>query len=334
MRGFVCALAAGALCAAPAAGQEAPWANKFFTGQNPPPPVIVHDFGTVPFGTVLSHRFPITNIYAEPMQVMEIRKSCGCVDAVASKQVLQPRESGSIDLTMDARKFTGDKAVTVYVTFGPKYVSTAMLQVRAHSRADVMLNPGQLNFGVVPQGKPATQAVEVQYTGNQGGWRLVGVVDNGAPFDVRVQQLARQPGRIAYRVFVTLKAGAEAGPLNQEVVLKTNDPVGSLVRIHASGVVQAPLAVRPDVLKFDAVPVGGSDRQNVLVRGSRPFRIVKVEGAGDGIEVTLPPNATEVQIVTVEFKPTRAGAVRRQLRFVTDIDPQARPSVLVEGTAQ
>src|SRR5947209_5160189 len=60
------AVLAGLVLTVPAArAQEEPipWAQKFFSKENPPPRVIVHDFGTVPHGTMLSHRFPITNIY-------------------------------------------------------------------------------------------------------------------------------------------------------------------------------------------------------------------------------------------------------------------------------
>src|SRR5687768_16284640 len=73
-----------------------PWANKFFlpdVAQNPtqdPPPVIVKDFGSVPHGTLCVHRFPITNIYDVPVQVIYIRRSCGCLQAYPPEKILQP----------------------------------------------------------------------------------------------------------------------------------------------------------------------------------------------------------------------------------------------------
>ena len=54
---------------------------------------------------------------------------------------------------MDARRFTGPKTVTIHVTVGPEYTSTATLQVSANSRSDVVFNPGEVNFGVVPHGR-------------------------------------------------------------------------------------------------------------------------------------------------------------------------------------
>jgi hypothetical protein len=74
----------------------APWANKFFLAdiaanrEQTPPPVIVHNFGEVPHGTVCSHTFTVMNIYDVPMQITEVRKSCTCLEAYPFTKALQP----------------------------------------------------------------------------------------------------------------------------------------------------------------------------------------------------------------------------------------------------
>src|SRR5262249_41595302 len=177
------------------------WANKLFKNQT------THDFGTVPHGAQLLHRFTITNIYAVPLEVNEIRVSCGCVTATPSKKVLQSRESGFIDVTMDARRFKGAKTVTVYVSVGPTYVSTAELRVSANSRADVVFNPGQINFGSVAQGQTPSQPVDVEYAGTF-DWRITEVLAKGLPLEVELRELYRQRGRQGgYQVKGTLRPG-------------------------------------------------------------------------------------------------------------------------------
>src|SRR5262245_11785618 len=168
-------------------GMPVPWANKFFMSKETPA-VIVQDFGTVPHGTILTHRFTITNLYAVPMQISDPRVSCGCTSGSVSKRVLQPRETGQLELVMDARKFNGHKAVTVWVDFGPQYRSTAVLRVQANSRTDIALNPGRIDFGVVAQGRKQTQTVELQYLGGMSNWQLTNaVVDDKGPVEVAVQ---------------------------------------------------------------------------------------------------------------------------------------------------
>src|SRR5437763_9109198 len=96
------------------------------------------------------------NPYAVPMTVTQVRVSCGCVTWSAPPGPIGPKESASLDITMDARKFQGPKSVAVFVTVGPQYVSTAVLQVTAVSRTDVVVNfadQQRTTLGIVPQGQ-------------------------------------------------------------------------------------------------------------------------------------------------------------------------------------
>src|ERR1700676_5514468 len=145
------------------------WAEKMFADG------ASQDFGVVPHGAQLFHRFTITNIYAVRMEITSITPGCGCVTATASKRVLDPRESATIDVSMDARRFTGPKAVIVRVTVGPEFTSSADLKVSAVSRADVVFNPGDVEFGAVDHGQAVAQTVDREHAGPL-DWRVSEVV--------------------------------------------------------------------------------------------------------------------------------------------------------------
>ena len=191
----------------------APWANKFFlpdiatNREQPAPAVITHNFGEVPHGTLCAHTFTITNVYDVPMQVTEVRKSCTCLDYVPMTKTLQPNETGEFTVTMNSGKFVGHNAQTFYVTFGPKYVSTAVVRVSATSRTDVSINPGGVNFGAVPQGSALRQSVTVKYSGRSRDWKLTDVAPVQGPFEVKVTGPATMPARNSRSV---LSGAAEA----------------------------------------------------------------------------------------------------------------------------
>src|SRR5262249_28130268 len=160
-------------------GQPVPWANKFFlpdiaaNRDQSAPPVIVHNFGDVPHGTLCVHKFTVTNIYDVPMQITEVRKSCHCLDFVPMTKVLQPNEAADFTVTMNSGKFIGVNAQTFYITFGPKFISTAVIRVQANSRTDVSVVPGAVAFGTVAQGvRPAAQSVMIKYGGKNRDWKL------------------------------------------------------------------------------------------------------------------------------------------------------------------
>src|SRR6266851_9622189 len=218
----------GGTTAAPAQG----WAEKMFTDG------FIHDFGNVPRGAQLSHRFTITNIYAVRMEVTGVQSGCGCVSATADKRVLEPLEETTLEVSMDARRFTGPKTVVVKVSVGPDHVSTAEIKVSAHSRSDIVFNPGGVNFGVVTRGQAATQTIDVEYAGTL-NWKVTEVVAKDVPLTAEIKELSRKPGLVGYRVEVTLKPDAPTGSLKHEIFLKTNDPASPLLSLLVEATVKA-----------------------------------------------------------------------------------------------
>ena len=225
-----------------------------------------------PTALAVKYSFPVKNIYAVPLTFIQVRSGCGCLTPVANPSTLQPQQTGTIDITIDTTRFKGPKLFNVFVTVGPEFVSTATLTINAVSRQDVVFNPGQLNFGVVPQGFNPTQTVDVEYAGLL-DWRMTEVVKNSAaPFDIVVNEIYRQspkqgfPGKVGYRLKATLKKDAVPGAIKQELILKTNDPMTPVLTLLVEGNVQATLTVAPSVANLGKTKVGEIKTLKVQVR--------------------------------------------------------------------
>jgi hypothetical protein len=332
MRNALLALGVSVLLAGPAKAQSA-WADKLFTTMGS----TSHDFGTVPRGAQLKYRFHMKNIYKVPLELTNLRVSCGCVTLFPSTRTLQPNQTGHVDINMDARRFSGSKTVSIFITVGPEYISTATLRVTANARQDVVFNPGTVDFGIVQRGQTPTQTLDVEYSGVL-DWHITEVVkSSSAPFQVKVEELYRDTkfrrvGRVGYRFNVTLKPDAQPGTFKQELLLKTNDPASPNLTVAVEGTVQASLMVAPGQVQFGAVKVGQAQTRKVLVRGGRPFQITAVEGLDDGITVELPTRAAASHILVIRYQPTRPGNLRRQLTIRTDLERETG-TVAVEATA-
>ncbi len=313
--------------AAPAASAQSAWAEKMFKGQ------LSHDFGSVPRGAQLSHRFVITNIYAVRMEITSVKSGCGCVTATAAKRVLEPRESTTIDVNMDARRFTGPKTVGITITVGPDYISSAQLRVSANSRADIVFNPGQVSFGTVTRGQTASQVIDVEYAGAL-DWRVTEASAKDLPVDVTLSELYRRPGQVGYRVKVTLKADAPVGPIKGDLYLTTNDTASKVLPVLIEGMVQSNITVAPAAVSLGNVKIGETLTRRVVVRGNRPFRILQVEGLGAGVTVDPPTNADAkpVQIVTFKCHLTQAGPFKYEAKIKTDLQ-DAPVTVPIDGSA-
>lgn len=325
MRMIVLAVVALASIASGARAQSA-WADKLFAGET------THDFGTVARGSLLKHSFKMTNIYKVPLDITNLRVSCGCVKAEADVKTLEPNESIMLNVSMDAKQFVGSKTVRVYVTVGPKFVSTATLTVSANARGDVVFAPHDLDFGSVQRGQTPTKSIDIEYTGSLVDWRVNEIVKNSAaPFDLKVEELPRLPNglpRKGYRIFAAMKADAAAGPFKQEIILKTSDATAPVLTFNVAGNVQAGLAVSPSPIFLRDLKVGETQTKKVFVRAARPFRVVGVDGQGDGITVDVPDRQDTTLVLTVHVAPTKAGDLRKQLMIRTDLDGAATPLVI------
>lgn len=303
------------------------WAEKMFKDG------LTHDFGVVPHGAQLFHRFTITNIYAVRMEVTSLVSGCGCVTATAAKRVLEPRETTTIDVSMDARRFTGSKSVAVRVTVGPEFTSSAELQVSAQSRADIVFNPGQVTFGQVTYGNTATTTVDVEYAGTL-PWKINEVtVPKDLPVEVTSKELYRRHAQVGYRLTVTLKKDAPPGAVKEFVYLKTNDPNASLVPLLLEANVLSALSVSPAALNLGAVKAGEPLTRRVVVRGAKPFRILKVDGQDKSVTLGTPLASTSVTVQTVTFRCLfeTAGDFKKELQIKTDLQ-EVPVTVTIEGT--
>jgi hypothetical protein len=318
----------GLACAATTAPAQSSWAEKMFKDGT------THDFGSVPRGSQLYHRFKITNIYAVPLEI-SARVGCNCLTATTSAKILEPLQDGYIDITMDTRKFPGPRTVSIHFTVGPEYISTAILQVTANSRTDVVLNPGQISFGAVARGqKSEAKSLDVEYAGVL-DWRATEIVPHKAPLEATFKELYRRPGQVGYRVTVALKADAPAGAFKHELYLKTNDPATPLVPILVEATVQASLAVAPNPLQLGALKMGESITKLVIVRGTgKPFRVTAVEGQGDGVTAELPEGSATVRYLKIKCQPTKVGDIRKQLVIKTDLEQEGPLSLSVEGIVE
>jgi hypothetical protein len=335
--------------AAPLAAQDSParkipWANKIFTGTpDKPPPVVLHDFGVLPKGTVKTYAFKMTNIYAVPVQIAEVPSAnCKCVSVVEYTGQMNPRETGHILIRINTALVEGEKSIKLPVLFkgrdpktGEPFQSIADLEVRAISRPEIAVAPGAFNFGQVPAGQPATQKVVITYTGAQPNWNVVEIGVRKDLFDHAVRRVNVPGARAAYEVTLTLKANAPAGRLDEHVELKTNEPGSqALLSLAVQGQVLPALGVvGGEHRKLNGVVAGQKFDHRVTIQADKPFKVTGVDGQGDGVTVPiLPVEAAKVQVITVSLLVEKPGPVKKTLTVKTDTGKSV--TLTVEGVAK
>lgn len=74
----------------------------------------VHDFGKIPQGIPVNHRFEFRNSGKSPLIVSNVQKTCGCTVTEWSKEPVLPGETGFVEAQFNAaRAGAFNKAITV-----------------------------------------------------------------------------------------------------------------------------------------------------------------------------------------------------------------------------
>jgi hypothetical protein len=291
-----------------------------------------HDFGSVQRGPLLTHHYKLTNTSQQQVHIAGARVSCGCVAAQAVKDTLAPGESTSVYATMDTRRFTGAKQVTIYVSFDRPVWQEVSLSISAYQRDDLAMDAEGIKFGAVSRGSPSVAKMNV--TLRQPNWAVQGATSESAFVIPKVKELRRTQFEVVYEVSAELKPGLPTGTWTTDIHLATNSPVAPKITMPASVEIRPALSVSPGEVTFNPTQVGQQSESKIVVKGGQPFRIKEIQGLDGTMTVSdSQDDSRPVHVITVKFDPTKEGMVSKRIRIVTDLPTEGTAEVAVKAQA-
>lgn len=260
------------------------WAERMFSDLN-------IDFGSVARGADTRYQLILTNIYEEDVSIVDVSTTCGCSAARPDKTLLKTYEKAIVEVQMDTRKFTHRKYSNVDVTLrfeGRQGAATKRVRVpiTAYIRTDVVLTPGNADFGTLEYGQGSERILDIAYAGRS-DWQIREIQTNNDHLQASLTEVSRGGGRVNYRLSLRLDEDAPLGRLRDQITLLTNDSKAREVPVLVTGVVEPDIVVTPASFPLGRLAPGETKEFNVVVRGKRPFSI-------QGIECTSNPECFEL----------------------------------------
>lgn len=106
-----------------------------------------HDFGRVRGGTRPSHEFVLTNTGAEPVELVTVKASCGCLVVEENwPRRLEPGVSGVIRVTLDSANYQGPVTEQVTLTSADSNQPPVTLRIEATVWWPVEVTPRSATF--------------------------------------------------------------------------------------------------------------------------------------------------------------------------------------------
>lgn len=301
-----------------ASAQE--WARKMFEATS-------HDFGAVARGAKVEYRFKLTNIYEEEVHISGVHSSCGCTSPQITKDTLKTYEEGAILAVFNTRSFTGQKAATVTVNIDRPFPAEVQLHVSGYIRSDIVVYPGEAEFGSVDQGAGAEKKLEVNYAGRN-DWQIVQVKTGNPHLVAKVNETQRGNGNVSYQLEVRLKPSAPAGYFKDQVTLVTNDMRATEVPVEVEGQVVAEVTLSPSSLFLGVVKPGQKVTKQLVVQAKRPFKITGVICEDPSFEAKPDSASKTVHVIPITFTASGTSAkIERRIRIQTDLGSDVSPEL-------
>lgn len=288
------------------------WAKKMFDTTE-------HKFGTVARGAKVEHRFTITNLYEEDAHIASVRSSCGCTSPQVTKDSLKTFEKSELVAVFNTRSFQGEKSATITVQFDKPFFAEVQVQVSGYIRTDVVLEPGLVDFGSVPQGNTAEKHIAVTYAG-RGDWKITDVKTASDHLSAQLTETGRNANQVTYDLIVKLEDKAPAGYIKEQLFLVTNDARAKQMPVDVEGHVTPSISVSPVSLHMGVLQPGQKVTKQLVVKGKQDFLIVDLQCDDDCFKFDKPVGAKSLHIIPVTFKAgDKLGKVSQKVHIDTDL---------------
>ena len=288
-----------------------------------PPNQRHHDFGSVAKASKTEHRFVLTNPFPSDLVIQSVRASCGCTTPILEHQTIKPGETGSLIAHFNTDRFNGEKKATLTLSISRPYATELQLNVRGYIRTDVVMSPGEADFGSVPESTSRQLSIDLNYAGRS-DWQIADVV---CPFPFirsEFREISRGGGRVRYAIDVELQESAPAGYLESQLVVRTNDNRLKSFPIRVTASVDQPLKAAPAQLALGRVKPSEPLAQRLTISGKNAFQVLDVRSEAAEIRFEQPAKSSRIHLLNLIIAPSIQGGlvdaeVKSLLRIYTDL---------------
>ncbi len=260
----------------------------------------IHNFGELKPSAEVSHDFAFTNAGDAPLEILNVRSTCGCTVVAPRQKVLAPGESSVIKITYHAGRAAGmaEKKIMVY-TNDPEQ-QESVLTIRAAIKTDLEFNPSYVRFDNIPVDQPAEASVFFMAK-DPDALKLTDLKADD-PF-LRCEWRKTGDGRFELKVtFVPEQVKADhRGYLNSTVRAKSNSESSPVIQIPVYIKFQEEYSLVPARLMMYGLKAGEEVSRDVIVKNNKgaAFQITAAESSNPFVRAEVVRNGEAANLVKI-----------------------------------
>ncbi len=244
------------------------------------------NFGEVWQGEPLSFEFQVKNAGDAPLEISDVKSSCGCTVPTKPKSPLAPGESDTVKISFDSVKRHGAQSQTVtFATNDPQQPMTSFKLSGTIKPVYDITPANSISFGKLYQDSQESRSVEIidRYTD-----KMPLKLKEGQDFGSYTVELKEIKPDEHYQLTATPKLPLAVGEARGRVVLLTGIERLPEIEVLIFGAVQPPVAVSRSSLLLPKNSVRAIEQVlYVSYPPNHPVRILEAKATIESIKVEI-----------------------------------------------
>jgi hypothetical protein len=233
--------------AAPSPGAAVPDKAVASPSQNAPRIVfdsMVHNFGKIPAGEVVTHEFVFTNTGNARLEITDVRPGCGCTTAGTWDKIVEPGKTGKIPLQLNSAGFGGliSKSATILCNDSNSPLS---LQLTGTIWKPIDVTPAMAVFNVQSDNPTSERKILKIVNNTDEAITISDVECTNKQFSVELKTVT--PGK-EFDLLVSLNPPFTTPNLMVPITAKTSSPKMPILTMNAYVMIQEPVIATPSQL--------------------------------------------------------------------------------------
>jgi len=209
-----------------------------------------HDFGSVFWGSPVSHTFQVANTSDAPVSITNIRSDCACSAEWNDSTPLQPGAARTLTVTYEPEYREGffEKRITVYTDLKDENDHEKWFEFTVKGKIETVLtfDPWHVYFKKVFQGQTAEEIIHIR---SDKGQRIdILNVQTSSEYLIAKLEPAPEPSGIStpeWTLTLTLSDTTPVGNFSETVTVTTNHAHQTEIVIRVLGFIRGPVTLNP-----------------------------------------------------------------------------------------
>lgn len=297
------------------------WAQPKIEIDNP-----VHDFGTAYPNEDLYHPFVLTNVGNEPLQLLDLRTTCGCTGAILSASEIQPGATSIVSVTMTANSTTSTMSKDTIVRTNAPQQAEIRLTTKAEVRSLLTLEPERvIDFEKVTIGQTKTETIYLKSIDGQ-EFNITNAMADHPAIEISVGEHTAS----GYPINVTFTAPSKKENVASAVRIETDHPKQPVAISMVYAVVTGYVEFLPQSVYFGIMREGDTVTREVRARllneeVAEQFSITDIVANDESLtagEVVGKTPTGDLRIKLTYQAPAKPGYHRGELTMVTNLESE------------